>query len=130
MVLKHDRKLTSMDRFGMSVCSLIGKTCGIGDLSETGTDRDACETSRALESPSLAASPPSIDIASSGSRWASACDVAEVAEVLALSTSSFLRAASLSMPFFLRKTFIVVRKALFGLQSSALTGSCRQTGQA
>ena len=46
------------------------------------------------------------------------------------STASCFRAVSLSMPFFLRKTFIVVRSALLGLQSSALTGSCKQTGQA
>jgi hypothetical protein len=34
------------------------------------------------------------------------------------------------MPFFLRKTLIVVRRALFGLQSSPFTGSCKQTGHA
>lgn len=61
----------------------------------------------------------------------SICGVAVLVGVAAtFSTASCFRAASLSMPFFLRKTFIVVRSALFGLQSSALTGSCKQTGQA
>ncbi len=50
--------------------------------------------------------------------------------VTILSSKSFLRDASLSMPFFLRKTLIVVRRALFGLQSSPFTGSCKQTGHA
>ena len=63
--------------------------------------------------------------------FASICDVAKVVGAIGpLSASSFLRAASLSIPFFLKKTLIVVRSALFGLQSSALTGSCKQTGQA
>ncbi len=53
--------------------------------------------------------------------------LAGVAETF--STASFFRAVSLSIPFFLRKTLIVVRSALFGLQSSPLTGSCKQTGQ-
>lgn len=65
------------------------------------------------------------------SEVASICGVAVLVGVAAtFSTASCFRAASLSMPFFLRKTFIVVRSALFGLQSSALTGSCKQTGQA
>ena len=34
------------------------------------------------------------------------------------------------MPFFFRKTLIVVRRALLGRQSSALTGSCKQMGHA
>lgn len=48
----------------------------------------------------------------------------------ASSACSFPFCVSLFFSSVLRNTFMVVRKALFGLQSSALTGSCAQTGQA
>lgn len=42
--------------------------------------------------------------------------------------ASFNRAASRFFSSVLKKTFIVVRRDLFGLQSSAETGVCSQTG--
>ncbi len=61
----------------------------------------------------------------------SRCGVAGSAGAAAAwSIISFFRAASRSIPFFLRNTLIVVRRALLGRQSSALTGSCKQIGQA
>ena len=48
----------------------------------------------------------------------------------AFSSISFFLADSLSITFFFKKTLIVVRRALLGRQSSALTGSCKHTGHA
>lgn len=45
------------------------------------------------------------------------------------SLASFARKASLFFSAVRKKTFMVVRRDLFGLQSSAERGECSQTGQ-
>lgn len=50
--------------------------------------------------------------------------------VAALSVACFFCAFSLSVINFFKKALIVMRRVLLGRQSSPLTGSCRQMGQA